>query len=188
MTPAPLQPFDRVVEEHGPVVLRVLTSLAGQQLAEDCFQETFLAALRAYPRLRPDSNIRGWLLTIARNKVIDAHRAAARSAIPLDPQDGLPDRPAPGGDPAQLPGLGEVAGLDDPHLRAALAQLPERLRTAVVGRHAADLSYDDLAALLDTTVGAARRAVSDGVAALRRTVPAPAPLPSRTATITLENL
>lgn len=181
------------MDEHGPVVLRVLTALAGRQLAEDCFQETFLAALRAYPRLRPDSNIRGWLLAIARNKTVDAHRAAARSAVPVDPRAGLPDRPAPGADPAELPGLGEVAGLDDPHLRAALAQLPERLRTAVLGRHAADLSYEDLAALLDTTVGAARRAVSDGVATLRLNVPAPAPaatpapvptpVPARTTTL-----
>lgn len=171
MTGAPLPPFDRVVDEHGPVVLRVLTALAGRQLAEDCFQETFLSALRAYPRLRPDSNIRAWLLTIARNKAMDAFRSAQRSAIPVDPQAGLPEHPLPGADPAELPGLGEVAGLDDPHLRAALQDLPERLRTAVLGRHAADLSYDDLAALLDTTPGAARRAVSDGLAVLRRTVP-----------------
>jgi RNA polymerase sigma factor (sigma-70 family) len=154
------------------VVLRVLTALAGPQRAEDCFQETFLAALRAYPRLRPDSNLRAWLLTIARNKTIDAARAAARSAVPVDPLEGLPEHAAPGADPAEVPGLGELAGLDDAGLRAGLHQLSERLRTAVVGRHAADLSYDDLAALLDTTPAAARRAVSDGLAELRRTVPA----------------
>lgn len=171
---AALPPFDRVVDEHGPVVLRVLTALAGRQVADDCFQETFLAALRAYPRLRPDSDIRAWLLTIARHKTVDAFRAAGRSAVPVDPLVGLPERAAPGADPAEVPGLGEVAGLDDPRLRAALAELPERLRTAVLGRHAADLSYDDLAALLDTTVGAARRAVSDGIAVLRRSVPEPA--------------
>ena len=56
----------------------MLRAMVGAQAAEDCFQETFLAALRAYPRLRADSAPRAWLLTIAHNKAIDHLRRSRR--------------------------------------------------------------------------------------------------------------
>ena len=56
--------------------------LGGAAEAEDCFQETFIAALRAYPRLRADSNLRAWVLTIANRKALDAHRARRDGRFP----------------------------------------------------------------------------------------------------------
>jgi len=86
-------------------VLTFLRGSIGASEAEDCFQETMLSALRAYPRLGDASNLRGWLLTIARRKAIDAHRARARRPSPvadpdpgavvdahLEPDDGLWDQ------------------------------------------------------------------------------------------------
>ncbi len=61
----------------------VLRGAVGRGEAEDCFQETFLAALRAYPRLDDTSNLRGWLLTIAHRKAIDHHRANGRRPMPV---------------------------------------------------------------------------------------------------------
>src|SRR5204863_363028 len=78
-----LPPFQRVLDEHRDDVHRFLMASAGPNEADDAFQETFIAALRAYPRLRPDSNVRGWLLTIAHRKAIDAHRARGRRAVPV---------------------------------------------------------------------------------------------------------
>ena len=69
--------------EHGPVVMRVCRALLGPADAEDAWSETFLSALRAYPRLRPDSNVRGWLVTIAHRKAIDILRGAARRPLPV---------------------------------------------------------------------------------------------------------
>ena len=66
-----MQPFEAIVAEHGPVVMRVCRALLGPVEADDAWSETFLAALRAYPGLRPGSNVRGWLVTIAHNKAID---------------------------------------------------------------------------------------------------------------------
>src|SRR5262249_37750138 len=76
-------PFQRFLDSHRDAVWRFLVASVGPAEAEDCFQETFIAALRAYPRLRPRSNLRAWVLTIAHRKALDAHRARARRAQPV---------------------------------------------------------------------------------------------------------
>ena len=75
-----LPPFQRLVDAHATGVHRYLVAAVGREDAADCFQETFLAALRAYPALRSDENLRGWLFTIARNKALDSHRARGPAA------------------------------------------------------------------------------------------------------------
>ena len=80
-----LPPFQDFFDSHRSDVFHFLLARVGPESAEDCFQETFLAALRAYPDLRSGSNLRAWVLTIARNKAIDAHRRGVRTAaLPLD--------------------------------------------------------------------------------------------------------
>jgi DNA-directed RNA polymerase specialized sigma24 family protein len=151
-----MRPFEEIVAEHGPVVLRVCRALLGPDDAQDAWSETFLSALRAYPDLRPDSSVRGWLVTIAHNKAIDQMRRAGRAPLLTGR---LPD--VPGGPGPPDPG--------DDGLRAALDALPPRQRGAVVYRYLADLSYTEVAALLDSSEAAARRSAADGIAALRRT-------------------
>ena len=63
--------------------MAILQGAVGRDGAEDCFQETFLSALRAYPKLDDASNLRGWLLTIAHRKAIDHHRARGRNPVPV---------------------------------------------------------------------------------------------------------
>src|SRR5262245_66133454 len=87
-----LPPFEKVVTTHGPTVLRVCRAVLGRMDADDAWSETFLAALRAYPTLRPGSNVEAWLVTIAHRKAVDQTRARARRPVPVDP---LPERPAP---------------------------------------------------------------------------------------------
>jgi DNA-directed RNA polymerase specialized sigma24 family protein len=65
-----LPPFQVLIDEHRDDVYRFLRASVGPHDADDCFQETFIAALRAYPRLRGDSNLRGWLFTIANRKAL----------------------------------------------------------------------------------------------------------------------
>lgn len=153
-----LQPFESVVAEHGAVVLRVCRAVVGPVDADDAWSETFLSALRAYPRLRPDSDVRAWLVTIAHRRALDVVRARGRAPVPVA---------APGRD-AVAP---DVADPDpaDPALAAAVAALPDKQRHAVAYRYLADLAYADIAALLGGTEAAARRSAADGIAALRRT-------------------
>ena len=77
-----MRPFEQVVTEHGPTVLRVCRAVVGPHDAEDAWSETFLSALRAYPDLPADANVEAWLVTIAHRKAIDVGRAAARRPAP----------------------------------------------------------------------------------------------------------
>src|SRR6267378_1121109 len=79
---AVLPPFEEIVAEHGPVVMRVCRALLGPADAADAWSETFLSALEAYPKLRSESSIRAWLVTIAHRKAIDQRRGAARRPQP----------------------------------------------------------------------------------------------------------
>ena len=147
-----MQPFEKVVEQHGGTVLRVCRVLLGRHDAEDAWSETFLAALRAYPDLPETANVEAWLVTIAHRKAIDITRAAARRAVPLA------DVPA---DPVE-----DGRDLD---LATALAALPRRQREAVAYHYLAGLPYADVAAVTGGSTDAARRAAADGIARLRRT-------------------
>ena len=141
---------------HGPVVLRVCRALLGPADAEDAWSETFLAALGAYPRLRANSNVEAWLVTIAHRKSLDQLRARSRHAIPSDP---LPDRPQ----------KDHALARWETGLWPALNSLPVRQRQAVAYHHLVGLSYREVARIVGGTETAARRAAADGIAALRRT-------------------
>jgi len=151
-----LTPFDQVVDEHGAVVLRVCRALLPAADAEDAWSETFLSALKAYPRLAAGSNVRGWLVTIAHRKAIDRHRYAARAPVPLA---SLPERATALGVPTE----------PDTALWDAVRALPSKQRGAVAYHYLADLPYTDVGALLGTSEAAARRSAADGVATLRKT-------------------
>lgn len=149
-----VRPFEEVVTEYGPTVLRVCRAIVGPVDAEDAWSETFLSALRAYPDLAPGANVEAWLVTIAHRRAIDAGRARTRRATPTD---ALPERPATRADPAER----------HPDLWSALARLPDKQRLAVAYHHIAGLPFADIAELLGNSPAAARRAASDGLAALR---------------------
>lgn len=83
-------PFERVVQRHGPAVLRVCTFVLGPLDAEDAWSDTFLAALRAYPDLADDANVEAWLVTIAHRKCVDIIRRREREALAIGD---VPDRP-----------------------------------------------------------------------------------------------
>ena len=150
-----LPPFQAFFDSHRDEVLAFLTALVGPHDADDCFQETWMAALRAYPRLRPDSNLRAWVLTIARRKAIDTARARGRHAVPTDD---LPEGAAPVGADGQ------------PELWAAVRGLPERQRAAVFLRFAGDLAHRDIASVMESSEDAARKNVSEGLKKLKETL------------------
>ena len=79
-----LPPFQALLDEHSTDLYRFCVATAGWGEADDCFQETWIAALRAYPKLRRADNLRAWLFRIAQNKAIDLHRARARRPVPIE--------------------------------------------------------------------------------------------------------
>ena len=152
-----LPPFQALLEDHAHAIHRFLVALVGPSEAEDCFQETFLAALRAYPRVRPGSNLRAWLYTVARNKAMDAHRRRRREPVPVGDAPHEGDEGADGGTPE----------LADRELWSAVAGLPEKQRAAVVLRFTCDMSHREIGHVLDCSDQAARRNVHEGVKRLR---------------------
>jgi len=149
-----LPPFQTVLDEHSAAVMAILHGAVGRDGAEDCFQETFLAALRAYPKLEEASNLRGWLLTIAHRKAIDHHRARGRNPVPVAEvaevaaEDGIPER--------------------DEQLWAAVGALPPKQRAAVALRYGSDLPHSEIAAALGCSPEAARRNLHEGLKRLRK--------------------
>ena len=150
-----LPPFEHVVADHARVVLRVCRALLPDHDAQDAAAETIVSAQRAYPRLRPDSDVRAWLVTIAHRKALDVLRARTRTV----PVAEVPER-------AERP-----AGARDDDLWDAVRALPDKQRQAVAYRYVADLAYADVAAAMGTSEAAARRSAADGVRALRRVYP-----------------
>jgi RNA polymerase sigma factor (sigma-70 family) len=149
------RPFEEIVAEHGPTVLRVCRALLARPDADDAWSETFLAALRAYPDLADGANIEAWLITIAHHKAIDLLRAQTRRATPV----------AEVGETGSITDAWEPADND---LWAALRALPTKQRQAVAYHHVGGLPYAEVAALVGGSTDAARRAAHDGIRALRR--------------------
>ena len=149
-----LPPFQTVLDDHATAVMSILHGAVGRDGAEDCFQETFLAALRAYPKLDDASNLRGWLLTIAQRKAIDHHRARGRAPVPV-------------AEPAEL---AAVDGLPEPDdgLWEAVGALPPKQRAAVALRYGSDLPHNEIAAALGCSPEAARRSLHEGLKRLRK--------------------
>jgi len=149
----PLPPFQTVLDEHAATVMGILRGAVGREAAEDCFQETFLAALRAYPRLQDARNLRGWLLTIAHRKAIDHHRANGRRPLPV----------------AEVPEAAVETGPEaDERLWAAVGALPPKQRAAVSLRYGSDLPHAEIAAALGCSPEAARRSLHEGLKRLRK--------------------
>jgi RNA polymerase sigma factor (sigma-70 family) len=147
-----LPPFQEVLDRYGRDVLRVCAAVAGPAHADDCYQETMLAALSAYPTLRDPAVVRSWLLRIASNKAIDAHRTRARQPVPVaEPDPG----PAPEREPA------------DGALWERVRELPDKQRVAVAYRFVADLAYREIGDAMGTSEDAARRNVFEGLRRLR---------------------
>jgi RNA polymerase sigma factor (sigma-70 family) len=148
-----LPPFQTLLDEHATVVMGVLRGAVGRTDAEDCFQETFLAALRAYPKLNDESNLRGWLLTIAHRKAIDHHRADGRKPLPM-------------AEPPEVPV--EDPELTDNGIWTAVGTLPPKQRAAVALRYGSDLPHAEIAAALGCSPEAARRSLHEGIKRLRK--------------------
>ncbi len=147
---AAIPPFERFYEEHRGEVLRFLGRKLGRERAEDAFQDTFLRALRAYPRLEHGDHLRAWVLTIASRIVLDDARKRR-------PGGELPELPT---EEHWHPAFEELAPLTE--------GLPPKERAAVVLRYGYDLGYDEIGAALGSTEAAARQAASAGVRRLRK--------------------
>lgn len=152
-----LPPFQALVDAHAAELHRFLAGFVGPDDAEDCLQETLIAALRAYPRLGHADNLRAWLYTIARRKATDLARS--RSRRPSEPMEGL----AAGAEPS----VGPIEPGDD-GLWVSVRRLPPKQRAALVHRFVLDLDYRAIGERMAISEEAARQNVSAGLRRLRK--------------------
>jgi RNA polymerase sigma factor (sigma-70 family) len=148
-----LPPFQQLLDAHGRDVHRFLIALVGRTDADDAYQETWLAALKAYPRLRDAANLRGWVLTIAHRKAVDHARTRRRQPVAVPD---LPDRAA-----------GDATAPAEDGLWQLVRELPDKQRTALALRYVADAAYPEIASVMGTTQQAARRNVHEALKRLR---------------------
>ncbi len=151
--PVARKPFQDLVDRHAGELLAFLRVRVGVDEAEDCLQDTLVAALRAYPDLGPGTDARALLFAIARNRAVDIHRARARRPLPFEQP---PEPPAP------------EAPERDPELWSAVARLPQKQRAAVTLRFGADLSHREIGALTGSSEEATRRSLLEGLRKLRK--------------------
>ena len=149
-----LPPFQTLLDAHGPDIHRFLVASVGPLDADDCYQETWLSALRAYPKLRDASNLKSWIFTVAHRKVIDHVRGRRRQAVPV-------------GDVPEPAGAHHDAPRPDDGLWSRVRDLPPKQRTALAMRYVADAGYDEIASVMGTSEDAARRNVHEALKRLR---------------------
>lgn len=158
-------PFDQIVRRHEREIMRYLLRVSGDRDdAADLFQETWLRAYRAYPRLEPASDIRPWLFAIAVNLCRNRARDGARRA-----------RVSVAGDNEKLVdgirrvhrSLNENDGYAAIHMRELMSALPAKQREALHLRYFAGLDYLAIAAAMDCSQQSARANVSQAMRKLK---------------------
>src|SRR3954449_9241666 len=140
--------------------------------AEDLVQETYLKAFRSAHQFAPGTNLKAWLFTILHNTFRNVRRHDGRS--PVDVDSDAVER-APNAGPAdQSPEQILSRRTLDADLQAALDDLPEAFRQAVWLRDVEELTYAEMAKVLDIPMGTVmsrisrgRRALSEGLRARR---------------------
>jgi len=166
-----LDAFNSLVDRHQAHVYGLCRRMLGQpEPAEDATQETFLAAFRGLHGFK-EGNFQGWLLRIAANQCRDEYRRRSRriATATLTPGDA-------GSDAIDLPDTAETAeGTTLRHelgtaLEQLLLELPFEQRQAIVLVDVYDLSYDEAASLLETSLGTLKSRIHRGRERLRRLV------------------
>ena len=150
--------FNRLVEEHGPVLYRIAYRMLGDSHeAEDVVQEAFRSAWRSRSRYVRGRGDRAWLASILRRRVIDMWRRHP-PPIPLG-GDGAPEIGVPPVDPFAEEFTDEV--------QAALLRLPEELRETLLLVVVGDLTHQEVADLLGIPLGTVLSRVSRARTRLR---------------------
>jgi RNA polymerase sigma-70 factor (ECF subfamily) len=158
--------FEQLVEQYQHRLVAVMHHLVGSaEEAEDLAQEVFLRVYRARKKYRPRAKFSTWLFTIANNLALNSLRSRQRKpSVPLNLRDSGPLGPRPaeqlvqdrGGPPMQRLQQEELAAL----IRTALEGLNERQRMAVVLNKFEDMSYEEIAQVMNLTTKAVKSLLS----------------------------
>ncbi len=154
-----------LMEAYGASVYRYCRQLvADPDLAEDAHQMTFVQALEGLGRFRRRSTLRTWLYGIARHRCLDALKIARRRRQRFEPADDLSaEADATAGAEDRL-----VAGARSRILELCIGKLASRVRTAIVLRYQAGVSYPEMARICRDRPATLQARVARALPVLRR--------------------
>lgn len=156
-SPNPRQPLSALIEEHAEFLYRFAYRLSGSGAdAEDLVQQAFLAAHTKLDQLRDPAKIRAWLVTVLRNAYRKQNRR--ERPTPISRLDSPPE-------PVTESDLEQLLNVDS--VQAALNDLPEEFRSALILFYFDELSYKEIAELLDVPIGTVMSRLSRGKSHLR---------------------
>ncbi len=139
--------FGDLVRLHYPGVVRVVFRLCGDaRLAEDMAQEAFLRAWIKLSSLHPQSSIRNWFYRIAVNAALDVLRRRPEETLEDEATQMLPDQKA-------SPEAAMIEKEGKTQVQQAIQSLPEAARSVLILREYGELSYQEIANVLDVPVG-----------------------------------
>jgi RNA polymerase sigma factor (sigma-70 family) len=149
--------FEKVIERHQALVAGTAARMLGSNSdVEDIAQQVFIRVWKSARRYVPRAKFTTWLLKITRNLVFnELRRAKRRAQVSLQPEPGaeeilLKDETNPAPDASLLEGELQRA------IEEAIMQLPESQRMALVLRRYEQLSYEEIAEVLDLSVPAVK--------------------------------
>lgn len=157
-----------------PLVAFIRRYVGEESLAEDIFQETFVRVVRTLGTFRPEASLTTWIFTIARNLCLDHLKAKKRHReVSMDAGEaGEGDRGIDFREALRSTGAGPgtlaEGNEDGARLRAAMAELAEPKRAALVLRVFSGLSYAEIARITDAPVGTVKFRVHDAVQELAK--------------------
>lgn len=144
--------FGELVKAHQNAVYNLCYRMLGERgEAEDAAQEAFLRAYAHLDRYDNDRSFRTWVLSIASNHCIDRLRKRRLTWLSLD--EGLPPHPALNSDAVE-PEDAVINSERNATIQVMLAELSPEYRAAVVLRYWYDMSYTEIAEMLNTTESA----------------------------------
>jgi RNA polymerase sigma-70 factor (ECF subfamily) len=156
--------FEELVRRTSRMVFaRCVLETGDPQRAEDLAQETFLSAWRSIRKLKDSSGFRSWLLRIAQNACIDAHRRDGR----------LRRTPPPAAAPEALDQvaasspLPEAGGESRDRALSILRSLPEEYRVPLTLRYLGGADFESIRLQLGVSPGSLRGLLNRGLALLR---------------------
>lgn len=154
--------LDELYARYSSAILGFLIARLGdRQLAEEVLQDVMLAAWRGAEGFRGDSKVLTWLLSIARNRAINARRKYRPTLVPY--QDAL-DSPTDDTGPFE-----RLVRQSEHHaVRTVLEQLPDHQREVLVLVFYHQLTEAEVAGVLDIAVGTVKSRLHRGKQALRR--------------------
>jgi len=146
-----VQQADDVLAFVGPLYATAVRLTRDRADAEDLVQDTLLKAFRASDRFARGTNLRAWLYTILHNTWRNGRRDRARAPVDVD-SERVEASPLAAGD-GESPEALLLRDTLDEDLQAALAGLPEKHRTTFMLREFEGLSYEDMAKVMDVSMG-----------------------------------